>query len=275
MNCTLLGCAVATLFSCAAGASSQRVYEVSTAPIAGGDRAEGARSGFSGTDFEDLALGNIEGQGPADDPWRIFQTQSTGLGAHVVDLALKSRVLRLFKNTVIPGGANTGAFSPTFKNPDAGVFRVDVKIDDHEGADYDVVGQAPNQNFITFRVKFQWMGNIFVLDQIGTNLQFIDTGVAWRQGAWANLTIAYDADADTMDYFYDGAHLYSSVGGMFAGSRVEEAVLLSDNFQHLSFGSFTGGPVSGYMDNVRLVPTPGGAAMLAVCGASCARRRRT
>lgn len=265
---SILTVAAALAVSAAASATPVKVYNVSTTYIQGGEL--NPRAGFTGTGFEaaeGFAVGNIHGQ----NGWTTF---GPGLpGGSVFNHPSKGRVLQLHKDPGLAGGGNRGAFSPMFKNPDAGTFMIDVKIDDNDGADYDVVGQSPSQGFLTFRVKFHFGGNIRILDNPGLGLAFVDTGVQWLQNQWANLTVNYDAAANTMNYHYNGAHIYTSVAGMFAGTNVEQAVLLHDNFQH--FGtSFSGGPVAGYMDNLKLVPTPGAAALLGLAGLAAARRRR-
>ncbi|TVQ59413.1 MAG: hypothetical protein EA379_11230 [Phycisphaerales bacterium] len=257
------GAAVAT-------AAPVKDYSVSVYSLDRG--AFSPRTGFTGTGFEaseGYNLGNINGQ----NGWTVFSA-GAGAGNAVTDLQNKGRVLGMFKDTSVGPNSLRGGFSPTFKDPDAGIFNVDVKIDDDAGADYQIIGQAPSEGFLTFRVNFAFTGDILILDDQGLGLQFINTGVSWAQNEWRNFEVRYNAAANTMDYFYGGSHIYTSVAGMFAGSRVEEVILAHDNFQDFGDGSFSGGPAAGYFDNVKLVPTPGAVALLGLAGMAAARRRR-
>ena len=76
---------------------------------------------------------------------------------------------------------------------------MDISITNTGGADYDVVPQAPSQGFLSARVKFNFGGNIFILDDPGPGLQFVDTGVAWTVGQYVNLTIDINPNANTID----------------------------------------------------------------------------
>ncbi|TVQ59412.1 MAG: hypothetical protein EA379_11225 [Phycisphaerales bacterium] len=233
--------------------------------------AGAAHAGFNGTDFEQYALGDIDGQAG----WTVFEEQrKTGLGAHIVDRD-GSRQLALFNDKDSPPGTLTGAFSPIFKNPDAGRLRVAITIDDDDGADYDVVGQSTDEGLLTFRVRFGFEGSILVLDNIGAGLRFIDTGVEWAQNERRTLEVRYDSAANSIEYRYDGALVYTGVAGLFAGTRVDQAVVLHDNMQNFGVGSFSGDPLAAaYVDSVFLIPAPGAALALGVGLLGTPRRGR-
>lgn len=228
------------------------------------------RVGFTMTGFEaseGYVLGNIDLQ----NGWNTFTSQdATGEGAHVVDLGgNKGRVLSLFENTGAGAGSFAGGFSPAFKNPlDLNGFKIDTKIDDQGGADYDVIVQSPGEGSVVFRVKFSYTGEILVLDDTGLGAAFASTGFNWAQNQWNQLSVSENGDG-TLSYFYGGNNIYNSVGQAFADSWTE-AVILHDNFQ-----SFSGSAnPAGYFDNMMVVPTPGAAALFGVAGLAAIRRRR-
>lgn len=212
----------------------------------------------------------------AQNGWQVFNNYLLG-----TDVALRAdnngQAMRLTGTTAAPAGDFVGGFSPTF-NPvgPSYVFTIDTLIDDNGGANYDIVGQAPASSaLLTFRVSFDYLGSIFILDQTAPDVfEFIDTGVSWVENQWNTLTVTVDADSDTIEYAYGGSVIYSS--SIFAGSLVEEVVVFSDNFQFFGGGSFSGGPAAGWFDNIDLlVPAPAtGAAALAAMTLLLARRRR-
>jgi hypothetical protein len=124
------------------------------------------------------------------------------------------------------------------------------------GADYDVVAQAPSQGFLTARVKFNFQGAIYVLDDTGSGLVFIDTGTTWTAdaGTYKELRIEIDGLADPIDYYWGGSLFYSSVAGVFAGTSVEQVVFTSDNWQNPG--------ETGDFDDLRVVHGPIGACCL-------------
>ncbi len=176
--------------------------------------------------------------------------------------------LRIAFDPALPNGTNTGAFSPSLGAQPVGssITSVDIYISNTGGADYDVVPQAPTQGLLSARVKFNFLGNIFILDNPGSGLQFIDTGVAWNVGVYTNLTIDINPTADTIEYYYGGNLIHSSMAGVFAGTATEQVVLLSDNW-HLP-------GEAGDFDNFSVVPSPGTLAMLGLAGLIGRRRRK-
>lgn len=148
--------------------------------------------------------------------------------------------LRCAGDAAVASGTLIGAFSPDL-GPQAvapSSVCVDVAIGATGGADYDVIPQAPSQTFLTARVKFYWLGDIRVLDDTGGGLAYVDTGVNWTAGPYNQLCIFVDPVADTIDYWYGGSLIYSSVAGVFAGTQIEQVVFLSDNWQGSEVGDF-------------------------------------
>lgn len=220
------------------------------------------------TGFEDFAQGPINGQSG----WTTF---SANLNAPVVSDANPASGSQHLRITQGPGAASSfnGAFSPDL-GPITGfvssVVSFDINMDTDAGADGIVIGQAPSQALLAWRLRFDWQGNIFVLDDLGSGLQFVDTGVQYVQGEYRNMTVALDNVTNTIDYFYDGNPIYSSVAGVFAATGVEQVILAGDNFYNDEFESIS-------YDNLSLlnvIPTPGSAALLGLAGLAAVRRRR-
>lgn len=202
---------------------------------------------------EGYAPGNILGQ----QGWTVFSGDTN----QVISTANPLSGAQHYRNQKEPGfssGTLIGAFSPD-QGPstiEPQSMSVDINISAIGGADYDVVPQAPSQSFLTARVKFNWLGNIYVLDDLGLGLGYVDTGVPWVAGVYKNLTVDMDPGADSIDYWYDGSLIYSSVAGVFAGTAIEQVVLLSDNFQNAG--------EAGDFDNLTITPEPASILLMGV-----------
>ena len=186
--------------------------------------------------------------------------------------------LQLHKNAAAAQGNTQLAFSPL--NSDSTRTRVcfDFKMDDAAGANYAVIAQSPSEALLTWRVEFDYGGNIFVLDldNTGTAVTFVDTGIAWATGyAWKQIQVDIDTVGGTIEYRYDNALIYT--GALFGGTANEQIVLRHDNWQDFAGNtSFSGGPVAAYFDNLELkaIPAPGALALLGLGGLAMGRRRR-
>ena len=177
--------------------------------------------------------------------WTAFTTSSNEGHIDAANPAAGTQNLRIDRDTNALRGANTGCFSPdSGPMPEENSYRVevDVAISANGGADYNVVAQSPNQGFITARVRFDWLGNIFVLDNLGTGLVEVNTGVPYIVGPYRTLRLDIDSTANTIDYYYGGNLIYSGV--VFAGTTVEQIVLFSDNWHNGDIGDF---------DNLRVI----------------------
>jgi hypothetical protein len=225
--------------------------------------------GNYGTGFEaadGFAPGYISGQSG----WGAFAASTTQGRIDTGNPFAGSQHLRIAKDAAIGTGINTGAFSPNQGAQPAGSYDVSVmmNLSATGGADYDVVPQAPSQALLSARVKFNFQGPIFILDDTGGGLAFVNTGTNWTAdaGTYKELRIEMDANADTIDYYWGGSLIYSSVAGVFAGTSIEQVVLISDNFHNPG--------ETGDFDNLSVTPEPASLALLAMGGLALIRRRR-
>ena len=149
-----------------------------------------------------------------------------------------SQHLRLIFDPTVGQGVGRVVLSP--EQPTApftpNTVYMKINISNDGGADYDIVGQAPSQNLITWRVKFSWSddaltgpGTIYVLDQTGAGLAFVNTGTTWVPGVYKELRVDYDPGGPQIRYYYDGALIHT--GATVAGSAVEQVGFLHDNWQ--------------------------------------------
>ena len=165
--------------------------------------------------------------------WTVFAASAVEPTIDTVNPAGGSQHMQLGQDPANGPGTLLGGFSPDLGPQDVTMrssVSVDISIGATGGADYDIVPQAPSQMFLTARVNFNFMGNIFILDDVGAGLVFIDTGVAWPVATYFNLRIEIDPVNNTIDYYVDNVLIYSSVAGVYAGTQVEQVVILSDNF---------------------------------------------
>ncbi len=140
-------------------------------------------------------------------------------------------------------GTLVGGFSPDLGPQDITLpssVEVYIWVGGTGGADYDIVPQAPSQAFLTARVKFSFTGDLLLLDDTGGGLAFVDTGIDWTPGVWICIRIEVDPVANTIDYYMDDALIYSSVAGVFAGTQIEQVVLIGDNWNIGESSDFDG-----------------------------------
>jgi hypothetical protein len=261
--------AVFAIVALAGSVASAKVLDTSTAALAAGfgERAQGAwtTSFEPGQGFVGGTLDNQNGwlTSGTNLPWASVVTTNPQDGVHSV---------RVENDPTAAPGTNRLIFSPSVPTPantaDVTSWWVYVDPSDVAGADYDFVAQAPSQALLTWRVKLNFQGNIFVLDNAGEGLAFQDTATQFPVGGWFQLAVAADPIADTISYYLNGNLIYSGVAGIFAATSVEQFVALSDNFQNP--GGFA------QIDNIgsTIIPTPGAVALLGLGGLVASRRRR-
>ena len=219
--------------------AAEKVYDVSTAafvspvPSIGVD---GVSETWGFEAGEGFAPGFIGGQVG----WTAFAASTAEGHIDTANPSAGSQHLRISNDPTVGGGILLGAFSPSVVDPivDASSMSVYVAIGNVGGASYDVVPQSPNQGLLTARVKFDPAGDILVLDDLGGGLVFVDTGADWVPTSYNLLEVYVDPVGNTIDYWYGGSLIYSSVVGIVAGTVIEQVVLLSDNFNAGESGDF-------------------------------------
>lgn len=207
-------------------------------------------------------------------PWASVDTVNPNAG---------SQHLRLGVDTSVAAGTTRVSLGPNLGvvAPGPSISSADINISAAGGAAYTLIGQAPSQAFITFRVQFfandggsgAGVPVIGVLDDpdgagplaLAFYLADTDPGTAgtqgWTAGAYKNLTV--ENNGANLLYYYDGVLVYT--GAIYAGTAVEQIGALSDNRQLQDVGD---------VDNFSVtVPEPSALALLALGGLAALRRR--
>ncbi|HFD86065.1 MAG TPA: hypothetical protein ENJ35_00115, partial [Gammaproteobacteria bacterium] len=180
-----------------------------------------------GTGFEPVegfSPGYIGGQSG----WTSFLTSMIEAHVDVSTPATGVQHLQVAKDPFLPVGFFVGGFSPYLGPQPSDPTTVSVEINIsalNNGADYYVTPQAPTQGLKTAEVVFEWTGDIKVLDFVGGMWLYYDTLHDWVPGAYKKLEIDIDPGANTIDYYYDGSLIYTSAGGVWGATSVEEVVL--------------------------------------------------
>jgi len=223
-----------------AGSAVDKTYDVSTAAFVSSATSHGVDGmvtetwGFEAG--EGFAPGFVGGQAG----WTTFAASVVEGHIDTANPHSGTQHFRISLDPAAAAGSLIGGFSPDVTDPivDASAVFVYVFIGATGGADYDVVAQAPSQGSLTVRVKFSWLGDILILDDVGAGLEYVDTGVDWLPGSYNLLEIYIDPVFNTINYDYAAAQIYSSVAGVFAGTVVEQVVLISDNYNAGENGDF-------------------------------------
>ncbi len=179
----------------AGSVASAKIFDTSTAALSAGGFGE-RMPGNAVTGFEQpqFVPGTFEPQAGwlasgVNLPWATIDTVNPHTG---------SQHLRQVNDATVAAGTNRITQSPnqpTAPNT-ADTSALWFYISASGGADYDFIGQAPTQGFLTWRVKMNFQGGIFVLDDAGEGLAFQPTGVAYVPGQWNQLCVAMDPIAD-------------------------------------------------------------------------------
>lgn len=168
--------------------------------------------------------------------WSTFASNSTQPAITDENASDGDQSLELANHSGLGPGSNIGAFSPLFNIDDDEIhFGFDVLIEATGGADYDIVVQSPAQELIMFRIKFDWEGDILVVDD-----GFVNTGTSWVPNEWVSVEVDVDRSANTMSYYYDGDLIYQ--GEVAFADIAEQIVILHDNFNEGE---------AGFVDNIR------------------------
>lgn len=232
--------AVLAMGLCVTSSAADKVRDVSTAAIIGPEtevrEAPLVAENWGFESGEGFTPGFIASQVG----WTAFSASLVEGHIDTANPYTGTQNLRISLDAAVAAGTIVGAFSPVVADTvvDASSVQVYVNIGATGGADYDVVPQSPTQAMLTARVNFSYLGDINVLDDVGAGLAFEDTGADWVPGVYTLLQIDVDPVGNTIDYYYGGALIYSSVAGIVAATIVEQVVLLSDNWNVTESGDF-------------------------------------
>lgn len=188
-----------------------------------------------------------------------------------------SQHLRLPDNPALANGTLSGAFSPVFAGGTGPqiVTRASyfIPTNDVGGADYDFIAQSVGQSQLAFRLKFEFLGTVVVVDDLdgaGSGVAtFEDTGFAFATGQWNNIEVVTDYTTLTHTYKINGTTIYTGNFINQTNTSIDQVIMFSDLFHNP-------GVVGGDVDDVSVTVVPEPATMLALGGAVAAfmRRRR-
>ena len=165
--------ALAALVGFASDASAAKTLEIPTkaAFTSPGDAPVGILATVYATGFEagqGFAVGSVESQNGytatgVNQPWQTISTANPFSG---------SQHVRFVDNLSAGNGAGHVLLTPSTVQPANAPSQIKcmVNISNDGGADYDVIGQAPSQGFLSWRVKFEWLGSILIVVVIGNGL---------------------------------------------------------------------------------------------------------
>ncbi len=197
-------------------------------------------SEISNHDFEiveGFATGLLNGQ----NGWTTFAASAIMPVIDVTNPSSGGQHMHLDIDNAVAGGTLKGGFSPLLGPQSATEISdvsVDVFVSGGGGANYVIAAQAPSLSLLTWRLDIDWLGTITVLDDTGTGVGTVDTGVTWPVGTYFNIRVVSNPNTDEINYYMDGTLIYTSVGGHFGASTVEQVVLFDDNFQFGETGDF-------------------------------------
>jgi len=185
--------------------------------------------------------------------------------------------LRLPDNALVANGTLSGAFSPVFAGGTGPqiVSRASffIPTNDAGGADYDFIGQSVGQGQLVFRLKFEFLGTVVVVDDLdgagAGGATFEDTGFAFTRGQWNDVEVVTNYTTLTQTYKINGATIYTGNFLNQTNTSIDQVIMFSDLFHNA-------GVVGGDVDDVSVTVVPEPATMLALGGAVAAfmRRRR-
>lgn len=262
--------ATSILVTVLSGASHADVmHSGSVAAIGAGSSGGGiARSDAYLTGFE-VADGFEPGEFPQGG-WSPYGAVPSGASVSDAHPDSGSQHLRIRRVPGAPLASATGAYSPELgaQPPGRFVLRLRFASNDRAGADYEIIPESGSQGLLSARMVFKGSGDIMVLDDVGAGLTLVDTGANWVAGGkYRTIKIILDSVADTIDYYYNGSLIHSSVSGVFAGTTIEQIAIEGRNFNDSgNWGDF---------DDLSLtLPAPGALTLIGFCALVPSRRPR-
>lgn len=276
MHVSKIASAAALALSVSAFAASRDPFVNSAALIAPNSEIETATALSTGFEAP-FVPGSIGGQ----QGWTVSTVSAVPITTANISTATPQAGAQHVRLTDFgANGTVVGAFSPNLPQPanDASQTNVSVMITNSGGADYRVQAQSPTQAFLTWRVDFDFQGDINVVDfNTAGTLALIDTGLNWTPGQYFDLGVTFEpggpvgtpatAPAGRITYTLNGVPFYTA-DTLVAGTAVDQMLFLNDSFQLLN--------ESGNFDNLSItaVPEPTALAALGLAGVMAFRRRR-
>lgn len=184
---------------------------------------------------EGFAPGNIDGQVG----WNNSEIAAGVPGIHGQIAGTNpnngAQHLSLQAEPALAQGTILYAFSPTVAPlplPGPSVLTLECFIPGTANADYRIQAQAATQGLITWRCQFTFDDTILVIDDVGAGFAIVDTNTAYPVDTYFELTVEFIPSTGQYTYKIDGTTFYTSVGGLFGGTIIDEVLIGSDNFQN-------------------------------------------
>src|SRR5690606_28855876 len=98
------------------------------------------------------------------------------------------------------------------------------------GSDLHIGAQSTGEELLTSRVKFNYQGNVSVLESIdGAQAAFQDA-TTFEYDTWYTLKMSYDFNAGTIEYFLNGESIYQGATWTNA-TTVDQLFFVYDNYE--------------------------------------------
>ncbi|MGA2030752.1 MAG: lectin like domain-containing protein [Thermoguttaceae bacterium] len=198
-------------------ASSATVYST------GFESSEGFTAGFLGT----------------QNGWNTFAGDATQPAVAVGSPFDGSQYLQVGNDAKVAAGGLVGGFSPDFGSQSAGTYVVSANLLVNQptnplkfmgGSNYYVAVLGDSQGDITADICFYHelnQGYVFVLTNVGSQVQWTYTGWTWGPDSPIQVTIAIDATTNQINYYGNGYALFR--GAVWSIPAAEQIVLYDDN----------------------------------------------
>ena len=173
---------------------------------------------------EGFILGNINGQ----NGWSTFTGIPHGSLITNTQSTEGAFSLQIVNDESMAVGTSNGAKSPAFTSNGDAILNLDIDAGPTGLSDIYIFSNSISQNLATARVNFNSLDNIMIYDDIGSGLEFQDSGVNVPRGNTFNFKIEFSFSTSELLYYLNDTLIYT--GGLVAATNVEEFVFFTDNF---------------------------------------------